>query len=327
VIPLPDGYTSRPPTRDDAPAVADLIAAADLADMGTTGTNVDEVLADWESTDLGEEAIAVFASDGWLAAYADLVNHEHVSVTLYGYVHPEHRGRGLGSWLLGWGEQWAGDRMHLAPQTARVTIEQFAVESNQGARDLLLARGYTPVRVVHVMEITLDQPLEEPIWPEGVRARPIVLDRDEFAAYEANEDAFKDHWNHPPTSFGDWLENRVVDFRDPGLCLLAEDEGTGEIVGTCFCRVVAGSGWISSVGVRRAWRRRGLGLAMLRHTLLECQKRGARDVSLSVDSQSLTGAPRVYQQAGMRVARSYIFHQKELRAGENLSLNPAVRAT
>ena len=73
------------------------------------------------------------------------------------------------------------------------------------------------------------------------------------------------------------------------------------------------------VGVRWPWRKRGLGLALLRHAFAEYHQRGVRKVGLSVDAESITGAPRLYGRAGMRVKESYIIHRKELRSGVDLS--------
>jgi mycothiol synthase len=319
---LPDGYTTRAPTLDDAQALADMIAACDMTDMGTSDTNVDEVLADWEGIDLDDEAVAVIAPDGSLVAYADLQNHGYVDIAVYGYVHPDHRGRGIGAWLVAWGEDWARGRAHLAPESARISAKHFVVDTNAGAKQLLSALGYAPIRTIYYMSIALDAPPPEPEWPAGIRVRRLVPGQDEQAAFAANREAFLDHWGTTQTTFDEWIETKQVELRDPRLCLLAVDEASGEIAGTCFCRVVAGAGWVSSIGVRRPWRRRGLGLALLRQTLAECWRQGVREVSLSADSESSTGAPRVYFNAGMHVARSYIAYQRELRPGEDTGRPP-----
>ncbi len=73
------------------------------------------------------------------------------------------------------------------------------------------------------------------------------------------------------------------------------------------------------VAVRHPWRGRGLGLALLRHAFGEFYRRGVREVGLSVDAVSTTGAPRLYRRAGMRVAGRYMLYQRELRPGRNAS--------
>jgi ribosomal protein S18 acetylase RimI-like enzyme len=66
------------------------------------------------------------------------------------------------------------------------------------------------------------------------------------------------------------------------------------------------------LAVRRPWRRRGLGLALLRHSFVEMERRGMTRASLGVDAENLTGAVALYERAGMRVARRNDCWQKEL---------------
>lgn len=318
---LPTGYHSRVPTLADAQPLADMIVACDIADFGTSDTNVDEVLADWEEVNFDEEAVAVVAQDGTLAAYVDISPNGYASPAIYGYVHPEHRGHGLGTWLVRWAEDWALRNAHRSPENARITVRHYVVHTNHSGRALFDALGYEPLRVVYYMSVSLGGPLAEPIWSEGIRLRVMTPGQDERSVYETIEEAFQDHWSHPPSTFEEWIATMQVELRDPGLWTIAEDEHTGEVAGACISRIVAEGGWIPSIGVRRPWRRQGIALAMLLRTLHACRERGARDVALSVDSESLTGAPRVYLTAGFRVDRSYIVYYRELRAGAEISLN------
>ena len=52
--------------------------------------------------------------------------------------------------------------------------------------------------------------------------------------------------------------------------------------------------------VNEAWRRRGLGEALLRHSFLTFRARGSEGVELKVESQNL-GAICLYERVGMRV--------------------------
>ena len=62
-------------------------------------------------------------------------------------------------------------------------------------------------------------------------------------------------------------------------------------------------GWVDTLAVRRPWRRRGLGLALLLHSFRELRARGRERVGLGVDGENTTGAVRLYERAGMHVAR------------------------
>jgi mycothiol synthase len=316
VTELPKGYTTRAPTREDAEAVAALISACQIADTGETDMSVEEMLDDWHPLDLAEEAVIVTAPDGRVAAYADVLNRSFVTVSVYGYVHPDLRGIGVGSYLVAWGERWTRDRMPQAQENARVVVQHYINSANEGARRLLEDSGYTPVRGIYVMEIRLDEVPPLPRWPADISVRTFVPGRDERAVFEAVEDAFRDMWGRPRGTFERFVGMTEAESFDPSLWFMAV-EGD-EIAGVTLCKTLAGEGWVDVVGVRRPWRNRGLGLALLRHAFTEYHRRGARKVGLSVDAASITGAPRLYGRAGMCVRESYTIHLKELRPGVDL---------
>ncbi len=117
-------------------------------------------------------------------------------------------------------------------------------------------------------------------------------------------------------SWGSNLNNTAQNF-DPTLWFLAFDGD--EIAGASLCTYQMDYGWVDTLAVRRPWRRKGLGLALLHHSFGEFYRRGTYNVGLTVDSQNLTGATRLYERAGMHVARIYVSYEKELRAGIEMS--------
>jgi mycothiol synthase len=315
---LPEGYTTRAPAREEAEAVAALISACQIADTGASDMSVEEMLDDWHTLDLAEEAVIVIAPDGRTAAYADVFNRSFVIVSVYGYVHPDYRGVGIGSYLVAWGERWTRDHMPQAQENARVVVQHYINPAHEAARRLLDNSGYTPVRGIYVMETTLAKSPPLPDWPADISVRTFVPGRDERAVYEAVEDAFRDLWGRPSNPFERFVKETEKESFDPSLWFLAV-EGD-EIAGITLCKTLAGEGWVDVVGVRRPWRNRGLGLALLRHAFTEYHRRGTHRVSLSVDAKSITGAPRLYERAGMRVRESYVIHLKELRPGVDLGM-------
>jgi ribosomal protein S18 acetylase RimI-like enzyme len=73
-----------------------------------------------------------------------------------------------------------------------------------------------------------------------------------------------------------------------------------------------GGGFVGALGVSPAYRRRGLGLALLRHAFAEFRRRGETKVGLGVDAQNPTGATRLYDRAGMHVHSEDVAYAKEL---------------
>ncbi len=315
---LPDGYWSRHPVLEDAPGVAALIDAYEEDVYGQSEMTSAWLVDDWNEIDLTDEAVIVIAPDDQIVASADIFNGSYSSVSVYCYVHPEHRKRGLGTFLIQWGEQWTRDHINAAPAGAQVAAQFYPALVDEQAHQLLVKCGYQPTRRYFIMEMALDQPPEPARWPAGITVRPFVPGQDEQETFETFAESFQDHWG-PPESHEAFLQRISADSFNPDLWLLAF-EGE-ELAGVCLCRLVEGSGWVDSLGVRAPWRRRGLGLALLRHAFAELHRHGATDVGLSVDVESSTGAPRLYERAGMSVKHSYIMHQKILRPGFDLNIS------
>ena len=319
----PDGYRARAATLDDAQAVAQLRAAYQAEEGDLSAITAEEQLNDWQGLNLAEETLLVFAPDGSLAAHADIMNRRYLQVSVYGGVHPEHHRQGLGAYLTRWGEAWIGDRMEHAPADAQITIQHFINTRNEAACALMEALGYAYAHTVYVMRIVMDAPPPAPERIEGLRIRAFVPGQDERATFEAVEEAFRDLRGRPEGNFEWWLTLTENERQTPDLWYLAEDEQSGEIVGTCLGRAVpGGGGWIGGVGVRRPWRRHGLALAMLHAVFGEFYRRGVHDVELSVDAGSPSGAPRLYTRAGMEVSQSISLYRRQLRPGRDYSTLP-----
>jgi ribosomal protein S18 acetylase RimI-like enzyme len=73
-----------------------------------------------------------------------------------------------------------------------------------------------------------------------------------------------------------------------------------------------GRGEVDQLAVRAAWRRRGLGAALLVHAFHALRDRGFERVVLGVDAENTTGALGLYERVGMRVQYSFDFFEKPL---------------
>ena len=71
-------------------------------------------------------------------------------------------------------------------------------------------------------------------------------------------------------------------------------------------------GYVGALGVRRAWRGRGYGRALLLHSFREFRRRGQPRVTLGVDAANPTGATRLYESVGMHVLREDVVWEKIL---------------
>ncbi len=177
------------------------------------------------------------------------------------------------------------------------------------------------------MRIEMAEPPDIPVWPEGVSLRPYDPDRDARTVYRVDEEAFQDHFGFikedPEEGFKKFLHHMTGDDSyDPSIWYLAV--AGEEVVAICICRRYGAEdrsvGYISSLGVKRAWRRQGIAQALLQHSFGEFFKRGKTIVDLGVDAESLTGATNLYNKAGMFVHRQFDMYEKELRPGKEVSV-------
>jgi ribosomal protein S18 acetylase RimI-like enzyme len=165
------------------------------------------------------------------------------------------------------------------------------------------------------MAIDLQEAPPTPVWPEGITVRTFVPGQDEFDTYTVEDESFRDHWGYNASTFEQWKQNEVgsVHF-DPTLTFLAY-EGN-RLAGIALCENWLGIGNVNTLGVRRPWRKKGLGLALLYHAFGAFYERGIHQVKLYVDTQNLTGATRLYERASMHAEQLLYEYEKELRSGK-----------
>ena len=315
---LAPGYTIRHPELADLDAVYAVIVASEIEEFGESqGYSIDELEGDWTQLDLGRDAWVAIAPDGALAGYGYVQDRRHIRLDVEVYVHPAHYGRGIGTTLVRLAEVRAREHVPLAPPGTRVVVNNWINALNAEARSLLEREGYTPVRYFFRMEITFNEEPAAASWPAGISVRSGEADDDLRPFYETSEEAMADHWGHVPRPYEEWRERHTRSNFDPSLWFLALDDE--EPAGAVMCSVSDGIGWIDGLTVRRPWRRRGLGFALLTHAFRELYGRGMQRMALGVDAESPTGATRLYERAGMHIGQQYATYGKELRAGIELA--------
>ena len=313
----PAGYTVRRPTMDDVDGAYAVVTASDIEDYGDVDFSRDDLVGEWKQVNLETDGWVVEDANGRIAGWAALDDRAKAYFDSNVITHPEHRGRGIASHLLTLVEQRADERMAEAPEGARVVLGTFTAAVNKPAIALLESRGYTEARHFWRMSIQMTDEPDAPEWPEGISVRSFVKGEDERATYEASMEAFQDHWGSVRRDFEKWVQRTETPHFDPTLWFLAMDGD--EVAGFSLCGYSSETPWVETLGVRRPWRQRGLGLALLLHSFGELWRRGARTVALGVDSQNLTGATRLYERAGMKADRDWIRFEKELRPGRDLA--------
>ncbi|HLZ55464.1 MAG TPA: GNAT family N-acetyltransferase [Ktedonosporobacter sp.] len=310
----------RAPTIDDIEAVTNLVQTNEIALDGAIDTTLDEVSTYWQTPDfnLATDAWVVLSPEGRIIGSADLDHSQHVRLYSNGDVHPDYQGRGIGSYLLSLTEARALEHIPLAAPDARVTLHAGVSSRNIAAQQLLEKHDYRLIRHFWRMGIELNEAPLIAQWAEDITVQTMTVGM-EHAVHEADEEAFQDHWGHMPHTFEEWSHWTVKRSGfDPSLWFLAMDGD--QIAGFALCQdEKEAGGWVHDLAIRRPWRRKGIGLALLHHAFAEFYRRNIHNVYLGVDAQSLTGATRLYERAGMHVVRQFNRYEKELRAGKELS--------
>lgn len=316
--PLTPGYTIRPASLELTPDIHRLIMDVETHEFGDpTGFTLEELEGDLRSLDPERDTWVAVAPDGRLAGYGYLRDRQHVRLDLEAYIHPEHERNGVGTTIVRLAEARAREHIELAPAGARVVLHNWIDAGNDAACELLEREGFTPYRYFFRMELTLNGETDAPNWPENVSVRACTPGQDEPVFYRTVEEAMADHWGFVAATFDEWLERQTRAGFDPSLWFLAEE--AGQPVGAATCSISDGIGWVDNLGVRKAWRKQGIGMALLRHAARAFAERGLERMALGVDAASPTGATRLYERAGMHVAQRHAVYGKELRPGEELT--------
>ncbi len=288
----------RAPTPQDAAGIAEVLNAHAAA-TGRAADETPEGVRRWFELEDLDPAHDMFLAveDGRIMGYADVTapgaEREVVHIDLR-VLPGEER---VVERLLEEVERRAGG---LADAGARIRAP--ANERDDEYRAALARRGYRIVRSSYTMEIDLERPTDEPVWPDGLASRPFRRG-EERAVYDAYVEAFADHWGFVPESFGDWCTWNLEPNQDTPLWRLVEDGG--EIAALCLSKPSRGDdetvGWVAVLGVRNPWRRRGLARALLLASFGLFRSIGRPRAALGVDSENTTGALALYESVGMRV--------------------------
>jgi mycothiol synthase len=303
-----DGLEPRVPVRDEAAAIAELLNEHSQALTGRDDVTVEDVAFWFDEPGLDPERDmrVAAAPDGTLVAYADLglgeMDGQPVWIDL----------RLRPGWDRAGGPLLAAIETNAALRGApprRLRVAAHAGDAELHA--LLLGAGYIPVGSGYRMEIDLAEEPPEPEWPAGISAR-LLEPGEERRAYDAHMESFADSLDFYGFPYEQWRFWLFGGDDAPAFAILAEDGS--EAAGLSICRERRGGdlglGWIHVLGVRPAWRRRGLGRALLVESFRELHARRKPRAGLGVDAENVSGAVRLYESAGMRIVRRNDVYEK-----------------
>lgn len=272
----------RVPGESDIP-----LAAALMSEHAPERVSEADVAREWSAPYIVLERDARIEDDGHVMV--ETIDSERAWLGVYG--RPSKR-------LLDWADAESRER------AARVLSGGWSTD--ELVLRALRERGFEHVRSSHRMLLDLTRPGAAAEWPPRV-AVGTFEEGDERTFYALHQETFRDMWEPIEDTYEEWahffLEPPAF---APELWFLAHDGD--EPAGIAICsphETRAETGWVRVLGVRRAWRRRGLGRALLLHAFEEFRRRGFTTAGLGVDAASETGANRLYESLGMRTAARF----------------------
>ena len=302
----------RRPVRDDLEGVFGLLVASDLEEWGESDLQRAELRDAWERIDLARDAWLAADAGGSILGIAEIRRHGRHDLETWITVHPRHRRLGIGSRLLALVEQRALELAATAPDGVQVALHGYLNPQCADIVAFATARHFTRVRRYARLHLVMTEPPVAPSWPNGIRVRTFRPGEDDRATHAAMEEALATLPGSTPVEFEMWIARTRAPSFDRGLWHLASDGA--EVAGSVQGQAHSDVGWIDSLSVRRPWRGRGLGRALLLQMLGEFWRRGLRRVAGAVAGDGLTPPTNLYESVGARADRTHDRYQAVLRA-------------
>ncbi len=270
---------------------------------------------------LADDARACYVAGelaGWVQVWREPAS---TRLWLWGVVHPGQIGRGIGTALVRWGVARATDMARQIPAGQRVALRSEPLASDPRTLPLFAGQGFRLVHHVQEWGVTLAGPPPAPAVPVGISIRPALPSDDLAAIAWARSQALRDHWDYVERPLAVELAQLQALAQAPGFA--AEDwflahEGS-ELAGMALCHSGtvedAQTAWVHTLCVRRHWRRRGIGLALLQHAMRAYYERGKVAMGATVATRRAAGDSSLYTRAGMQLWRLWHIVELEIRPG------------
>jgi len=306
-------FSIRPVTLDDAVALQEVQAAAELVDRTGEHYSVADVVEELENPmiDLAHDWLLV-ERGGQVVAHFMLTPRPPadgaLSVDVHGSVHPDHRRQGISSQVVPLLVSRAREFVRERGADLRPVITASAISENTDIAEIFEGQGLLPHRWTFLMEADLSAPsTSSAALPDGYELSTWEgVDHEEMR--HTHNHAFVGHPGFSPWSPEMW-SHRVADTHNsrPELSLIARDE-TGAVAAylqtsefdATFEATGKRDAFVSKLGTVNAHRRRGLAGALLRIAMQRYREAGFDTSSLDVDSENPTGALGIYEKAGFR---------------------------
>lgn len=305
---LVNGLNLKATLQEDLLQILKLCTIYDQAMYGEIDTTVEDITNSWKAIDISKSSYVVM-NEAEIIAYGILTGNKGQFPSAV-FVHPDYLNQEIEHVIWSKLEELATELVNDSSCSNGTIVTQA---NNFYEEKVLGEAGFIPTRIWWGMGIELQEKVPSPQWPNGVTVRHYIQGLDDERLHKAFNEAFADHWNSQPSALEEFLQRTEREGFHPKLWTLAMVED--EVVGFIFSKKgTDNKAEITHLGVRRSNRKQGLGLALLHHAFGRLYEEGISKVHLNVDSENITGAPRVYEVAGMEVKSKFVRFDKEIRA-------------
>lgn len=232
------------------------------------------------------------------------------------FLDPDVGGRGIGATLFGWNEARLRE-IAAEHEGAEQLLEVWNNDRNTAASSLIGAAGYEPVTYSAEMLRPSVEDLPDHPLPDGLEIRP-VREEDIRTIWEADMEAFRDHWGYVEPTETDYERFIAFPYLDTTLWKIAwDDEGVAGQVKS-FIDTASNAehskrvGWTENIATARRWRRRGVAKALIVESIRELAARGMTEVALGVHTENPNGAFDLYVGLGYEVVSTWTTYRKPL---------------
>lgn len=320
------GFTARPYAGpEDHRAMALLLSRWSEAigvDSRTTTGQVDTSYAHLNNCDPEHDMAMVDAPDGSLAGYVRVewadVPDEPTRYWVVPHIDPVARNTSLWDALA----DAAIDRSltiaadHQAPNGK--VLEGFSDKHNEP--DICAAYERFGFRVVTFgaeMSRSLEGELPSRALPEGLEIRPVTEDQLR-QIWEADQEAFRDHWGWSEPTENDYQRFLEDPHRDISLWRVAWDgnEVAGQVKSFISHEeneaLGRKRGWTEYISTGRRWRKQGVASALICESFRALREAGMTEAALGVHAENPNGAFRLYESLGFEVESEWLSWQRAI---------------
>lgn len=211
------------------------------------------------------------------------------------FVHPQFKNLGIASLLLKKVEERAN--VLAKDKDGEQKLMNQIPFTNIAARNLVEDRGYEFSRLYERMKIELAAKPTQSSLPEGIILRSFQVNSDEETLFSIYDETFRDTWGYTKKDSSTWISQKMGEGYDPSLWIIAWKDS--KPVGFIMSRLQDDGVFIDLLGVKREYRKHGIGKALLLHIFGQAYQLNQKTILLYVDTDSLTNANRLYKDVGM----------------------------